>query len=98
MSKMKQMSKYIKIVTMAESIEDAISVLELYRDANDSNLIAFAMGEKGILSRVLCAMYKTAPFTYASLGSEVAPGQLSIYQMRRLYSGMFMKNGIGEIY
>jgi 3-dehydroquinate dehydratase I len=98
MSKMKQMSKYIKIVTMAESIEDAISVLELYRDANDSNLIAFAMGEKGILSRVLCALYKTAPFTYASLGSEVAPGQLSIYQMRRLYYGMFMKNGIGEIH
>lgn len=98
MSKMKLMSNYIKIVTMAESIEDAISVLDLYKDAEGLNLIAFAMGEKGILSRVLCALYKTAPFTYASLRSAVAPGQLSIYQMRRLYYGMFMKNGIGEIH
>ena len=56
MSKMKLMSNYIKIVTMAESIEDAISVLDLYKDAEGLNLIAFAMGEKGVLSRVLCAL------------------------------------------
>ena len=43
MSEMNRFSKYIKIVTMANSIEDSISVLDLYRDASDSNLIAFAM-------------------------------------------------------
>jgi 3-dehydroquinate dehydratase I len=98
LSNMKHFSKFIKIVTMAKSIEDSISILDLYKDANDSKLIAFAMGEKGILSRVLCGLYKSTPFTYASLGTEIAPGQLSAYQMRKLYCGMLMKNGIGEIH
>lgn len=88
MFEMNRFGKYIKIVTMANRVEDSISILDLYRDARDAKLIAFAMGEKGILSRVLCALHKSAPFTYASLGTEVAPGQLSIYQMRRLYHGM----------
>lgn len=98
LSDMKQFSKFVKIVTMAKSIEDSIFILDLYKDANDSRLIAFAMGEKGILSRVLCGLYKNTPFTYASLGTEIAPGQLSVYQMRKLYCGMIMKNGIGEIH
>jgi len=95
MFEMKKLSKYVKIVTMAESIEDSISILELYRDAIDTRLIAFAMGEKGILSRLLCGLCESAPFTYASLGSEIAPGQMSINQMRRLYDRIVRNNGIG---
>jgi 3-dehydroquinate dehydratase-1 len=97
MSEMKKFSSHIKIVTMAKSIEDSISILELYREIGDSNLVAFAMGEKGIISRILCGLCKPSPFTYASLGSEVAPGQLSITQMKKLYDGVIRNNGVRAI-
>lgn len=97
MREMRKFSNYIKIVTMATSIEDSISTFELYREVSDSKLVAFAMGEKGIVSRVLCGLCKSCPFTYASLGSEVAPGQLTIMQMKRLYDGMIRNNGIRSI-
>ncbi|MDF0680105.1 MAG: type I 3-dehydroquinate dehydratase [Candidatus Nitrosocosmicus sp.] len=49
------------------------------------NLIAFAMGETGVLSRVLCTVVGKAPFTFASVGESLAPGQLSISQMKSIY-------------
>ncbi len=48
-------------------------------------LIAFAMGEMGVLSRVLCTVVGRAPFTYASVGAALAPGQLSTDQMKSIY-------------
>ena len=84
--KIKEYSNNIKIVTMAKSIDDSISVLKLYDHANASNvnLIAFCMGENGILSRVLCT-YAGARFTYASLAEAIAPGQLTVKQMQTIY-------------
>lgn len=75
-------SPHIKIVTTAKTIDDSIKMLKLYQRINTNvNLIAFAMGELGIISRILCSVTGNAPFTYASLGAAVAPGQLSIDQM-----------------
>lgn len=75
-------SPYIKIVTTAKTIDDSITMLKLYQCINTNiNLIAFSMGELGIISRILCSVTGNAPFTYASLGAAVAPGQLSIDQM-----------------
>lgn len=84
--KMKEYSNNIKIVTMAKSVDDSISVLKLYEHANASNvnLIAFCMGKNGILSRVLCT-YAGARFTYASLAEAIAPGQLTVKQMQTIY-------------
>lgn len=89
MNKMKEYSNNIKIVCMAKSTDDSISILKLYEDAKSMgiNLIAFCMGEPGILSRVLCT-YAGARFTYASLGDALAPGQLTIKQMRAIYEGL----------
>lgn len=86
---MKNFGQAIKIVTMALQIQDSLEILELYEHSNDLNLVAFAMGEVGILSRVLCTLYGNAPFTYASLENPVAPGQLTITQMRKLYNGIW---------
>jgi 3-dehydroquinate dehydratase-1 len=97
MHDMRKFSSHIKIVTMAASIEDSISIFELYREVGDSKLVAFAMGEKGIVSRVLCGLCKSSPFTYASLGNEIAPGQLTIIQMKRLYDGMIRSNEVRAI-
>jgi 3-dehydroquinate dehydratase-1 len=85
-NRMKEYGNNIKIVTMAKSLDDSISILKLYEHAKTSNinLIAFCMGEHGILSRVLCT-YAGARFTYASLVEAIAPGQLTMKQMRAIY-------------
>jgi 3-dehydroquinate dehydratase I len=79
-------SPLVKIVTTAKSIDDSIRILSLYSSIDTHiNLVAFALGDKGVLSRVLCTVVGDAPFTYASVGAALAPGQLSIDQMKSIY-------------
>jgi 3-dehydroquinate dehydratase-1 len=80
--KMRRLSKYVKIVTTARAIKDAASVLSLYRK-QDVKLIAFAMGNYGRISRILC-MYLGSPYTYVSLGKPIAPGQFSVDEVKSL--------------
>lgn len=86
LSKMKEYSANVKIVTMAKDTSDNLRVLKLYEVAKkvNINLVAFCMGEHGVLSRVLCT-YAGAPFTYASLTDAIAPGQRTLKQMRSIY-------------
>lgn len=78
-------SPFVKIVTTARTIDDSIKILMIYRSIDTHiNLIAFAMGELGVLSRVLCTVVGDAPFTYASIGAALAPGQLSVDQMKSI--------------
>ncbi len=81
-------SNYIKIVTTANTIDDSIRMLELYSLVDSRiNLVAFSMGELGIISRVLCTVIGDSPFTYASMEkATVAVGQLSVTQMTKIYS------------
>ena len=84
--KMQIYSPFVKIVTTARSIDDSIKILSIYQSIDTHiTLIAFAMGEMGILSRVLCTVVGDAPFTYASIGAALAPGQLSVDQMKSIY-------------
>jgi 3-dehydroquinate dehydratase-1 len=85
LEKMRMYSNYIKIVTTAKNTQDALRLLDLYETAIGLNLIAFAMGEEGIISRILCTIFGNAPFTYAALEKAISPGQLTIKQMRKLY-------------
>jgi 3-dehydroquinate dehydratase I len=41
----------------------------------------------------LCTVVGNAPFTYASLEKALAPGQLTLQQMKKLYDKM----GVGKI-
>lgn len=82
MKKMKRFSKNVKIVTMANSISDATTVLSLYRKQG-AGLIAFSMGDHGRMSRILC-MSLGSPFTYVSLGKPIAPGQLSVDEVKSI--------------
>lgn len=82
---MRNYSNYVKMVTTARSIEDNFKLLSLYENSVDTKLIAFAMGEHGILSRVLCNLYGSSPFTYASLDKPLAPGQLDVVLMKKIY-------------
>lgn len=82
----RQMSKFssnVKIVTTAKDVSDASRVLSLYGMAKKSKLIAFAMGDLGKISRILC-LYLGSPFTYVSLGKAVAPGQFSLAEIKSI--------------
>ena len=81
---MKKFSNNIKLVTMATTIKDSLRLLNLYDKFQDINLITFAMGNCGIISRILCTFYGS-PFTYGSLEKSMAPGQLSVIEMRGIY-------------
>jgi 3-dehydroquinate dehydratase-1 len=81
-------SNYVKVVTMARTIEDSLRILNLYDTPRASYAIIFAMGEPGAISRVLCTIIGNAPFTYASLESPTAPGQISLSAMRKLYNSL----------
>jgi 3-dehydroquinate dehydratase-1 len=59
----------------------------LYQNTAGLYPIIFAMGEAGVMTRVLCALYG-APYTYAALDKAVAPGQLTLAQMRQLCDGI----------
>ncbi len=77
----------LKIAFQANSILDSIRVLDaLYQWRNVMPTIALAMGETGILTRVL-AKKLGAFLTFASLeeGKQSAPGQPTIGQMKTLY-------------
>ena len=75
-----------KLVTTARSFGDNLAVLKLFGAFPGVDIVAFAMGEAGKLSRVLSPL-AGAYFTFASTatGSESAPGQISAAEMRELY-------------
>ena len=84
--KMNQMSKFssnVKIVSTAKSTVDSSRMLELYSKKGKNNLISFAMGDFGRISRILC-LYLGSPFTYVSLGKAVAPGQFSVDEVKKI--------------
>ena len=85
-NKIRQMSKFssnVKIVSTAKSTEDSTRMLEMYNKKGKNNLIAFAMGDEGKISRILC-LYLGSPYTYVSLGKAVAPGQFSVDEVNRI--------------
>ena len=84
--KMEQMTKFssnVKIVSTAKSINDSNRMLELYSKKGKTNLISFAMGDFGRISRILC-LYLGSPYTYVSLGKAVAPGQFSVDEVKKI--------------
>jgi len=76
-----EVGDYAKIVATARTMLDNVKILSLYRHVPRSRLIAFAMGELGVVSRILSPMMG-APIAYACLpGEQAAPGQLSLIEM-----------------
>ena len=81
LSEMKKLSNFVKIVTVAKSMNDTSRILSLYNRASKIKLIAFAMGEQARFSRILC-IHLGSPYTYVSLGKAVAPGQFSLNEIK----------------
>ena len=95
-----------KIATMPTSHLDNISILNLIKNSQNPT-IAIAMGNLGLISRIICLKYPMCLMTYTHMGNarSAAPGQISIDIMRDTYRAnsinqdtriilMFSKNSI----
>lgn len=81
-------ARVIKLAFQARDITDCVAVLQLVKRARREGreIIAVAMGEAGLLTRVLAPM-RGAFLTYGSLDAKqaTAPGQISARALRELY-------------
>jgi 3-dehydroquinate dehydratase/shikimate dehydrogenase len=78
---------FVKVVSTARTLADNLAVLRLIEDRSlGSQVVGIAMGEEGIVSRVLSPRAGAA-FTFASFSSatETAVGQVTAESMRDLY-------------
>ncbi len=88
LNRMLGLSDWAKIVTTANTPDDAFRVIGLYEHVSaQTKLISFAMGEAGSESRLASGLAVNSPFTFAALdkASATAPGQLTLKQMQRFY-------------
>ena len=76
----------VKVVGTALDVRDCLCVFRTFRRA-DRPTVAIAMGEAGLLSRVLALRDEHCLLTYAALdqGTATAPGQLTAQEMRQTY-------------
>ncbi len=78
----------VKMVPHALSLEDNLRVLNLIMHAkkSDQPVIAFCMGDKGRLSRIV-SPYLGSLLTYAVLDKRdaTAPGQMTIDEMQKIF-------------
>jgi 3-dehydroquinate dehydratase/shikimate dehydrogenase len=89
---------FVKVVSTAKSLADNLAVLKLIQDhSRSSEVVGIAMGEEGLVSRVL-SLRAGAPFTFAAFSEgplsdkpatsstlATAPGQLTARTLRDLY-------------
>ncbi len=78
---------FVKVVSTARTLTDNLAVLRLIEDRSlSSQVVGIAMGEEGLLSRVL-GPRAGAAFTFASPddGNETAPGQVTVRTLLDLY-------------
>jgi 3-dehydroquinate dehydratase/shikimate dehydrogenase len=76
----------VKVVGTAGEVRDCLPVFRAFARA-DRPTIAMAMGERGMLTRVLSLRSDRCLLTYAALDAATgtAPGQLTIADMRQTY-------------
>jgi 3-dehydroquinate dehydratase type I len=81
----------IKIVPFAKSWEDNLTILSLIPFAKEKRqkIVAFCMGEKGKISRIISPLIGAA-WTYASLDKNraSAPGQLTVRELTDIWKEM----------
>jgi len=78
---------FVKVVSTARSLADNLAMLRLIEDRSlSSHIVGIAMGEEGILSRVL-GPRAGGSFTFASFSeeTETAPGQVDAHTLRDIY-------------
>lgn len=84
---MREHAYAVKLVGFARRASEALPLLELVAGA-DSPVIAIAMGEAGIVTRLVAPCFDACLLTYGSAGSGsgTAPGQLDVREMVDRYA------------
>ncbi|MEM1943097.1 MAG: type I 3-dehydroquinate dehydratase [Candidatus Caldarchaeum sp.] len=83
-----------KIVTFSSGVEDNFRTIMLYTHVPSEKLVAFCMGEKGWITRIV-SMAAGAPIAYASLDEmATAPGQLSLTEMVKVRDRVWRGGGV----
>jgi 3-dehydroquinate dehydratase-1 len=79
-----------KIISTAQVFDDNVQVLNICKKLSrqDKKFVCFAMGEVGILSRILCVKFGSL-WTYGSLDEKTAPGQIKIEKIREIHQLLF---------
>jgi 3-dehydroquinate dehydratase type I len=85
----KQGAELVKLVTTAKNKYDASRVLSLYDKYPGTNLVAFAMGAAGLITRAAC-VFLGAPYTYAAISDDkpLANGQISVEKLRNVMNNL----------
>jgi 3-dehydroquinate dehydratase/shikimate dehydrogenase len=79
--------EFIKIVSTAHRLSDSLSLLRcVERHSSEARIVGIAMGEAGIVSRIL-SLRAGAAFTFAAApdGAATAAGQMTARQLKDLY-------------
>ena len=79
--------EFVKVVSTAQSLADNLAVLKLIEERSlSARVVGIAMGEEGIISRVLGLRAGAAlPSPLPADGEETAPGQVTARTLRDLY-------------
>ncbi len=78
---------FVKIVSTAHSLMDSLQLLQWLRErSSEAQLIAIAMGDCGVVSRIL-SLRAGAAFTFASapVGNPTASGQMTALTLKNLF-------------
>ena len=78
---------FVKIVSTAHSLTDSLKLLQwIAARSGDAQVVGIAMGEAGVVSRILSLRAGSA-FTFAAAqdGTDTAPGQMTARTLRDLY-------------
>ncbi|MGH9776350.1 MAG: shikimate dehydrogenase [Candidatus Acidiferrales bacterium] len=75
-------SAMVKLAALAHSLADARRILDLAR--RRKNVIAVPMGEVALPARIL-ALREGSALAYAPVETAIAPGQISLDEMKNLY-------------
>ncbi|NIU85219.1 MAG: type I 3-dehydroquinate dehydratase [Candidatus Thorarchaeota archaeon] len=78
-----------KIIGTAKNVQDNLIYLNFLQTNHTTNLVSFGMGGEGTISRILSPVFGGV-FTYASaeVGLEVADGQPTISELKKIYQLM----------
>lgn len=78
---------FVKVVPTAKTLADNVTLIRFLEKMSDhTNIVGIAMGDAGIISRVL-GLRSGAAFTFAaaSSGAETGPGQIDARTLRETY-------------
>ncbi len=79
-------AEIVKYACLADDITDTIPVWKMLRHAEKTSqpTVAIAMGEAGKITRILGPAHGSK-WSYGSIGTETAPGQISVVDLNGLY-------------